>query len=179
MGRCPARWLRPTRSDRSRRQLASRRGPAAPIKQAVGDVVEDAEPVQQEELLEDEAQPPGPQARELVVGHVRGVLPGDADLAAGGPLQGAHDVQEGALSRPRWTDDRDELAGVHAETHPGEGHDRRVAGVLLDDVDQLENRSRGSSLGKGPGGGHGHDEGTSTRVPTVMPDPLIWTRVLL
>ena len=72
-----------------------------------------------------------------------------------------------------------ELAGVHVETHPGEGHDRRVAGVLLDDVDQLQNRSRRSSLGKGPGGGHGHDEGTSTRVPTVMPDPLIWTRVLL
>ena len=110
---------------------------------------------------------------------MRGVLPGDADHPAGGPFQGAHDVEEGALARSGRADDGDQLAGVDPQAHPGQGDHRRVAGVLLDDVDQLQDRSRGERLVDGPGDGQGHDEGTSTRVPTVMPAPLIWTRVLL
>ena len=73
-------------------------GPPAPVEQAVGDVVEHAEAIEEEELLEHEAQAPGPQTRQLGVGHGRGVLPADADHPAGGPLQGAHYVQEGALA---------------------------------------------------------------------------------
>ena len=61
----------------------------------------------------------------------------------------------------------------------GQGHDRRVAGVFLDHVDQLQNRRRPGGLVERDGDVHGHDDGTSTRVPAVMPDPLIWTRVLL
>ena len=44
-------------------QLAALGGPPAPVEQAVGDVVEHGQAVEQEELLEDEAEAPGPQAR--------------------------------------------------------------------------------------------------------------------
>ena len=73
-------------------------GPPAPVEQAVGDVVEHGQAVDQEELLEDEAEPPGPQARHLRIGHGRGVLSGDADYAPGGSFQGAHHVQQGGLA---------------------------------------------------------------------------------
>ena len=86
--------------------------PSAPVEEPVGDVVEDAEAVEQEELLEHEPEAPGPQPRQLLVGHGRGVLPGDADHAAGGSLQGAHHMQQGALARPGRADDGDQLALV-------------------------------------------------------------------
>ena len=105
--------------------------------------------------------------------------PGDADHAAGGPLEGAHHVQQGALARPGRADDGDQLALVDPQVDAGQGHDRRVAGVLLDHVDQLEDRRRrGRPASTRVRDGQGHDDGTSTRVPAVMPDPLIWTRVL-
>ncbi len=122
----------------------------APVQQAVGDVVEHAEAVEQEELLEDEAEAPGPQARQLLVGHRRGVLSGDAHHAACGSFEGAHHVQQGALARPGGADDGDELALVDPQVDAGEGHDRRVAGVFLDHVDQLEDRRpRGGLLERG------------------------------
>ena len=62
---------------------------------------------------------------------------------------------------------------------PAERHDRRVARVLLDHVDQLEHRGGGAASWTGIGDGHGHDDGTSTRAPAGMPDPLTWTRLLL
>ena len=129
--------------------------PPAPVEQAVGDVVEHAEAVEQEELLEDEAEAPGPQARQLLVGHGRGVLSGDADHAAGGSFEGAHHVQKGALARPGRADDGDQLALVDPQVDAGQGHDRRVGGVLLDHVDQLEDRRRRGGLaepGPGPSG---------------------------
>src|SRR5579859_442332 len=48
-------------------QPAALGGPPAPVEQAVGDVVEHGQPVEQEELLEDEAEAAGPQARKLRV----------------------------------------------------------------------------------------------------------------
>src|SRR5580704_14007381 len=143
-------------------------GPPAPVEQAVGDVVEHGQPVEQEELLEDEAEAPGPQARQLRVGHGRGVLPGDADHAAGGSFEGAHHVQQGALARPGRADDGDQLALADPQIDAGQGADRRVTGVFLYHASQLQDR-----------GGLGHDDGTSTRVPAVRPDPLTWTRVSL
>ena len=142
LGRCPMPVAEPDPLDGRLGQPAALGDPAAAVEQAVGDVVEHAEAVEQEELLEDEAQSPGPQARQLLVGHGRGVLAGDADHAAGGPLQGAHDVQQGALARPRRADDGDQLALVDPQADAGQGHDRWVAGVLLDHVDQLQDRRR-------------------------------------
>src|ERR1700722_11282016 len=149
-------------------QPAALGGPPAPVEQALGDVVEHGQPVEQEELLEDEAQAAGPQARQLRVGHGRGVLPGDPDHATGGPFQGAHHVQQGALARPGRADDGDQLALADPQIDAGQGADRRVTGVFLYHVGQLQDR-----------GGLGHDDGTSTRVPAVRPDPLTWTRVSL
>ena len=68
---------------------------------------------------------------------------------------------------------------VDPQVDAGEGHDRRVAGVLLDHVDQLQDRRPRGDLADGDRDREGHDDGTSTRVPAVMPDPLTWTRVLL
>ena len=141
-GRCRRRWPSPTRSIADLGQPPPIGQPAAPVEQAVGDVVEHAEAVEQEELLEDEAEAPGPQARQLLVGHGRGVLSGDADHAARGSLEGAHHVEQGALARPGRADDGDQLALVDPQVDAGQRHDRRVAGVLLDHVDQLEDRRR-------------------------------------
>ena len=157
--------------------------PPASVEQAVGDVVEHAQAVEEEELLEDEAEAPGAQPRELGVGHGRGVLPGDADDAAAGPFEGAHHVEQGALARPRRTDDGDQFALVDAQVDAGQGHDRGVAGVLLHHVDQLEDRRRRMRLGRKREGrvrdDQSHDDGTWTRMPALMPEPLTWTRLLL
>jgi hypothetical protein len=58
------------------------------------DVVEHAEAIEQEELLERKAQPPRPQLRQLPFRHGGGVLPGDTQQhSARGLLQGAHHMQ--------------------------------------------------------------------------------------
>ncbi len=63
-----------------------------------------------------------------------------------------------------------------AQVDAGQGHDRGVAGVLLHHVDQLEDRRRGMRLGREREGrvrdDQGHDDGTWTRMPTLMPEPL-------
>src|SRR5580704_4968857 len=164
----PGAVAEPDPLDGRRGQPAALGGPPAPVEQTGGDVVEHGQPVEQEELLEDEAKAAGPQARQLRVGHGRGVLPGDPDHAAGGPFQGAHHVQQGALARPGRADDGDQLALADPQADARQGHHRRVTGVLLYHASQLQDR-----------GGLGHDDGTSTRVPAVRPDPLTWTRVSL
>ena len=151
-------------------QLAALGLPPAPVEEAVGDVVEHAQPIEQEELLEDEAEAPGPQPRELSVGHGRSVLTRDAEHAAGGSVQGAHHVEQGALPRPGRADDGDQLTVVDAQVDAGQGHDGRVAGVLLHHVDQLEDRCRRGVLAERDG--DGHDDGTWTRAPALMPAPL-------
>ena len=88
-------------------------------------------------------------------------------------------MEQGALARPGRADDGDQLALVDPQIDAGQGHDRRVARVLLDHVDQFQDRRRRGGRFDRDRDGHGHDDGTSTRVPAVMPDPLIWTRVLL
>src|SRR5580692_185499 len=160
-------------------QPAALGGPPAPVEQAVGDVVEHGQAVEQEELLEDEAEAPGTQARQLRVRHGRGVLPGDPDPAACRPFEGAHHVQQGALARPGRADDGDQLALVDPQADASQGHDRRVARILLHHVGQLKDTHR---TGIRPGRDRdrlGHGDGTSTSVPTVIPDPLTWTSVSL
>ena len=66
----------------------------------------------EEELLEHEPDAYGPQCGELPVGQVGDVEPGDAYRAAGGSVQGAHDLQQGRLARTGRPDDRDQLAGA-------------------------------------------------------------------
>ena len=91
-------------------------------------------------------------------------------------------MEQGALSRPRRTDDGDQVALVDAQVHAGQGHDRGVPGVLLHHVDQLEDRHHCMRLGRKREGrvreNHTHDDGTSTRMPAPIPEPLTWTRLL-
>ena len=99
------------------------------------------------------------------------------------PLEGAHDVEHGGLARSRRTDDGDQLTLVDPQVDASEGHDRGVTGIHLLHVDQLEDRRAGMGL-DGEGlrrvrDDQGHDDGTWTRMPTLMPEPLTWTRLLV
>ena len=93
-------------------------------------------------------------------------------------------MQQRALARPRRTDDGDQFTLVDAQIDAGQGDDGRVAGVLFDHVDQLEDRRRRMRLAAGRGerrvrDDQSHDDGTSTRMPALMPEPLTWTMLLL
>ena len=81
----------------------------AGVEQPVGDVVEHGGVLGQEELLEDEPDPSGPQVGHVLVGHRGHVEPGDPHPAAGGPVEGPHQLQQGGLARPRGADDPDQL----------------------------------------------------------------------
>ena len=69
-----------------------------------------------------------------------------------------------------------------AQVDAGQGHDRGVPGVLLHHVDQLEDRRLGRRLGRKREGrvreNQTHDDGTWTRMPALMPEPLTWTKLL-
>jgi hypothetical protein len=64
----------------------------------------------QEELLEDEADLPSPQPRQLAVAKARRVDATHPDDAAARPLERPDHVQKRGLSRPRGPDDRHQLA---------------------------------------------------------------------
>src|SRR4029450_953141 len=85
-------------------------GGDAGVEQPVGDVLPRRGMFGQEELLEAEADLPGPQLREFAVAQPRRVDPTDPDHAAGGPLERPDDVQERGLARPGGPDDRPQLA---------------------------------------------------------------------
>ena len=76
----------------------------ATVEQAVGDIVQDADAVEQEELLKDEAEVVRAQARKLHVREAGRLLAGDPDLAPSGPVEGAHDVKQRGLAGPGRTD---------------------------------------------------------------------------
>ena len=92
-------------------------------------------------------------------------------------------MEQGGLARSRRADDGDQLTLVDPQVDAGQGHDRWIAGILLDHVDQLEDRRGGMRLDREGQrrvrDGQGHDDGTWTRMPTLMPEPLTWTRLLL
>jgi hypothetical protein len=46
-------------------------------------------------------------------------------------------MEKSGLARPGRADDGDQLALVDAQIDAAEGHDRRIARVLLDQVDKL------------------------------------------
>ena len=133
-GRWPTRWPRPTRSSaaraRSRRSFAA----DARVEQAARHVVERRQPVEQVELLKDEAHAPRAQRRELVVGGRGGVDAVDRDVAGRRAVERAHDLQQRRLARARRAEDRDELAAGDVEVDAAQRVD--VPGVLLDDAAQ-------------------------------------------
>ena len=89
----------------------------AGVEEPVGDVVQHGGVLGQEELLEDEPDPGGPQVGHVLVGHRCHVQPGDPHAAAGGPVEGSHQLQQGGLARPRGADDPDQLPLANGEVH--------------------------------------------------------------
>jgi hypothetical protein len=99
------------------------------VQQPSGDVVERGHPVEQEELLEDEADPMGADGRELRLPHRRHVVPGDAHDAARGALERAHDVQQRGLARAGRPDHRRELPRGDRQRDAVEDVDRPGIGL--------------------------------------------------
>ena len=113
-------------------------GRGAGVEHPVGDVLAHRGVLGQEELLKDEADLPGPQARQLAVAQPRRVDPADPDHAAAGPLQRPDHVQQRGLARPGGPDDRHQLAPPDGEGHAPQGEHRGLLAVDLGDVVQLQ-----------------------------------------
>ena len=100
------------RARRARPPLACR-DPA--VQQARRDVVERAEPLQQEELLEHEADGTAAQRGQAPVTERRQVVPGHPHGARRRPVQRTREVEQRRLAGARRADQRDELAGLHPQ----------------------------------------------------------------
>src|SRR5258706_2370275 len=137
--------------ERDRGQSASGPGVDAAIQEAGGDVLQHAHPLDQAELLEDEAKARGAKAGDLSVGHVCRVNAGDPHEPRCGPVQGPDNVEEGGLSGPGRPDHREQLTRLDAQAHPAQRFDR--AGVAANHVAQLD-------------GSLAHVVGTSTSMPS-------------
>src|SRR4029077_11714601 len=88
------------------------------------------------ELLEHEPDVPRSQHRERAVAEPGDVAAGDREAAAGGPLERAHDVQQGRLSRAGRADDGEQFAFADAQRHTTQRLD--ATGVRLADVLERE-----------------------------------------
>ena len=124
----------------------------AGVEQPVSHVVQHGGVLGQEELLEDEPDPGGPQVGHVLVGHRCHVEPGDPHPAVGGPVEGSHQLQQGGLARPRGADDPDKLPLANGETHLPQGLNRGLAGIALGHVIDVEHRHPGT-VGSGAGAG--------------------------
>ena len=120
------------------------------VEQPVGDVAEHGLVLGEEELLEHEPDPRGPQRRQLPVGHPGRVEAGDPDRPAGRLVQGAHQVQQRGLARPGRADDRGQFPGRHRQAHPVERPHRRLPRVHLRHLLQFKHRLR-PARSRGPG----------------------------
>src|SRR6185437_12261521 len=106
--------------------------------QAVGDVVQDGYARGQVELLEHEADPLGAQRRQPPVGEPGHVVPVDAYRPRRRPVERAHEVQQGRLSRARRADDADQFAVVDAQVDVAQGDN--AAGIATTDRAQVDDR---------------------------------------
>jgi hypothetical protein len=97
---------------------------------AVFDVVERRRARQQVEALEDEPDLLVPDGGELVLRHLRDVLPVEEVLARRRPVEAAGDVHERRLAGTRRPGDRQELAALDVEVHAAQ----RLHLDLADDV---------------------------------------------
>ncbi len=112
------------------------------VQQPVGDVAQHALVLGEEELLEHEPDPRRPQRGQLPVGHPRHVQAGDPDGPGGRLVQGAHQVQQRGLARPRRADHRRQLPGRHRQAHLIQRPHRRLPRVHLRHLLQLQHRHR-------------------------------------
>jgi hypothetical protein len=102
-----------------RRGAAAAPGQAhAGVQQSVGDVVQRGGVLVEEKLLEDEPDRDRPQPGQLPVGHVGDVQAGDPHRPGGGLVQGAHQVQQRRLARPRRAGHRHQFPVGDGEADP-------------------------------------------------------------
>src|SRR5215467_2133838 len=134
------------------------------VEQAIGDVLDDGESIEQKELLEHKAQPPGAQARELAIVHLGHVLAGDAYHPFRGSLQRSHHVHQRGLAGTGLADDSYQLTLPDGQADPTQCLHWGLAPVALDDLLQLED-------------GWAHEAGTTTVMPSDSPWPLTSTRL--
>ena len=106
------------------------------VEQGGRHVVQRAQRLEHEELLEDDADSPGAQAGELAVGQRGHVFARDPDRPRGGAFKAGGQVEQGALARARRADDGGKLAGHDVQGHAAHGLHRRCARVALADLTQ-------------------------------------------
>ena len=114
--------------------------------QRQGHVLEHGQRRQQAEELQEEADPPSSQERELALRQLGDVLPLQQDATRVGTVEPAQEVQQGGLPRSRRPVDDDQLPGGHAQAHVVDGPDRRCA--LLERPGQPE-AGQGRTHGEG------------------------------
>ena len=141
-GSCTARTMSRTFSRRARGlQVRVRREHLVDLVAAAHDRIQ-----RRHRLLEDHRHPRAAQfAQPGLVGGQQ-ILPGEADVAAGGGetlRQQAHDrVRDDALARARFADEAHDLAAVHGQVDAihGAAHDRRRGGSATVEVADVEHR---------------------------------------
>src|SRR5271165_721341 len=131
----------------------------APIEEPVGHVVEGRHRRDQEELLEHETDPGGPDPRQGPVREVLDRLAGHPHRAAARAFERPGQGQQGRLARPRGPHHGYQLPVADPQRHGPQGDDRRGPRVLLGHLEQLE----------------GAHSATTTFVPAWMPAPRTWT----
>ncbi len=155
------RWPRPDPLQGVGGHRAPLGGRPARVEQAVGHVVQGGLGVEQVELLEDEADALRAQRRQLAVGHPAHVEAAHLDPARGGPVEGAHDVEQGRLARPRGPDHAHQFSGIDPEVDAAQGGDRGGARVDPGHPAHLQDRAHG----------------TTTRSPACRPAEATSTRL--
>ena len=183
-------WGRPSKAD----QGQGVEGSGAPfglgdpgVEEPVGHVVEDALVLGQEELLEHEADPGGPQRGQLRSESWATSKPVIRTWPELGRSRLPIRCNKGGLARPRRPHDADQLALGDGEGDPPQGGHGRLARVDLGHLVDFEHWPAAAVGGeqaavveaaRGHCGGDvdGHRFGTTTRWPAARPDPVTWTR---
>ena len=108
--------------------------------QGEGDVFQAGERGQEVEELEDEADFVAAEAGEIVIGEGGDGLAVDADLARGGAVQAADEIEEGGLAGARGSDDGDHLAARDFQMDGFERSDLAFPVVELGDAREGNHR---------------------------------------
>ena len=127
------------------RLLATARERHARVQEPVGDVVEHALVLGEEELLEDETNLCRAQRRQLSVGEFGDIKAGDTHRPSGRAFESAHEVKQRRLARARRPNDGEQFARADGEAHAAKCLNRRLARKDLRDVSEFEDGVDGSS----------------------------------